>query len=305
MDQPKIERMLRLMMALTSNRRYSIADLADKLEMSQRTIYRYLDTFREAGFVIKKTGDIFRIDKSSPYFKEISELVHFTDEEAYILKKAIESIDENNLLKQNLKKKLYSVYDFKFIADVVVHPKDKENVHLIIEAIEQKKQLVLENYHSAHSGSVKNRIVEPFAFTTNYVQLWAFEEESRANKLFKVSRITGTKLLESDWRHEPLHQRGFMDIFRISGEKKMPIVLKLNMRAANLLKEEYPLAEEQMEKIDDNYWLLKTEVSGLEGVGRFILGLFDDIEIIESKKLKQYISDKTLNMRRKTLSEKK
>lgn len=186
MDQPKIERMLRLMMLLTSNRNYSIEDMSDKLNMSQRTVYRYLDTFREAGFVIKKTNDIFRIDKSSPYFKEISELVHFTDEEAYILKKAIESIDENNLLKQNLKKKLYAVYDFKIIADVVVHTKDKDNVHNIIEAIEQKKQLVLHDYHSANSNSIRNRIVEPFAFTTNYIQLWAFEIESQSNKLFKV-----------------------------------------------------------------------------------------------------------------------
>ena len=46
MDQPKIERVLRLMMMLTSNNRYTIEELGEKLETSPRTIYRYLDTLR-------------------------------------------------------------------------------------------------------------------------------------------------------------------------------------------------------------------------------------------------------------------
>jgi len=56
--------------------------------------------------VIKRRDGCIRLDKSSPYFKEISELIHFTEEEAYILKSAIESIDENNILKQNLEEKV-------------------------------------------------------------------------------------------------------------------------------------------------------------------------------------------------------
>ena len=109
MDQPKLERLLRLMKLLTANNTHSVEEIADKLSISPRSVYRYIDTFREAGFVVKKSGNCIKLDKSSPYFKDISELIHFTEEEAYILKSAIESIDENNVLKQNLKKKLYTV----------------------------------------------------------------------------------------------------------------------------------------------------------------------------------------------------
>ncbi|MEA4810811.1 helix-turn-helix transcriptional regulator, partial [Macellibacteroides fermentans] len=165
MDQPKIERMLRLLKLLTANNRYTISDLANRLQTSDRTIYRYIDSFREAGFVIKKQGDITRIDKSSPYFKDISQLVHFTEEEAYILKSAIENIDENNLLKQNLKRKLYSVYNYKILAETVVKGKNAENVNHLIDAMENEQQVVLENYSSANSKNVRNRIVEPFGFT--------------------------------------------------------------------------------------------------------------------------------------------
>jgi predicted DNA-binding transcriptional regulator YafY len=115
MDQPKLERLLRLMKMLTANSYLTVEDIAEKLSISTRSVYRYIDNFREAGFVIKKQNNCIRLDKSSPYFKDISELIHFTEEEAYILKSAIESIDENNLLKQNLKKKLYTVYNYKIL----------------------------------------------------------------------------------------------------------------------------------------------------------------------------------------------
>jgi len=292
MDQPKIERLLTLMKLLTGNLHYSVSDLSKKLDMSVRTIYRYIDTFREAGFIVKKQGEIFRLDKSSPYFKDISQLIHFTDEEAYILKSAIESIDESNILKQNLKKKLYTVYDYKILAETVVHKKDAKNVNLIIEAIENKQQIVLCNYSSAHSNTVRNRLVEPFAFTTNYIQMWAFDVEEKKNKQFKIKRIESIELLPQTWQYADKHEAGFMDIFRISSFEQYPVKLKMNLRATHLLLEEYPLSEKYLKKTSENEWMLETTVCGFEGVGRFMMGLLPDIEVVESEKLKQFIREK-------------
>ncbi|NLI99718.1 MAG: HTH domain-containing protein [Bacteroidales bacterium] len=86
MDQPKIERLLRLIKMLTANPSLTVDETAERLSISPRTVYRYIDTFRQAGFVVKKVNGFIKLDKSSPYFKEISELIHFTEEEAYILK---------------------------------------------------------------------------------------------------------------------------------------------------------------------------------------------------------------------------
>ena len=57
MDQPKIERMLRLLALLSGNIEYTVDELAGKLEMSQRTIYRYIDTFKAAGFSVETVRD--------------------------------------------------------------------------------------------------------------------------------------------------------------------------------------------------------------------------------------------------------
>lgn len=294
MDQPKIERLLRLMKMLTANSRYSVEDLSNKLDMSVRTIYRYVDTFREAGFVVKKINGFIRLDKKSAYFKDISELIHFTDEEAYILKSAIESIDETNLIKQNLKAKLYSVYDYKVLADCVVKNSNAKNVNTLIEAIEEKKQVVLHNYTSAHSKKVSNRMIEPFSFTTNYIQLWAYEPQSpastaNANKLFKLSRIESVEIIDKPWEHEPQHNKGFMDLFRITGYNKLPVKIRLGMRAASLLTEEFPLAEKELTKVSPDSWILDTQVCSYEGIGRFVLGLLDDVEVLESDDFKSFL----------------
>ena len=42
MDQPKLERLLRLMKLLTANTTYNVDQLAERLQMSRRTIYRYI-----------------------------------------------------------------------------------------------------------------------------------------------------------------------------------------------------------------------------------------------------------------------
>ena len=296
MDQPKIERLLRLMMMLTANK-YTIEQLSNKLDMSPRTIYRYIDTFRNAGFLIKKNSDgRFRLDRESKYFKDISELVHFTEEEAYILKNAIESIDENNILKQNLKSKLYSVYNYKMIADCVVKGSNAKNVNSLVDAIELRQQVILKDYTSANSKTTTDRLVEPIGFTTNYIQLWAYEISSGETKTFKVSRIGGVEILEKEWEYESQHKKGYIDIFRMHGFNKFNVKLKLGVKAASLLKEEFPLAEKHLVEHTDNndsrYYILDLDVCSYEGVGRFVLGLLDDIEVIGSEEFKIFLKQR-------------
>ncbi|HLP05711.1 MAG TPA: WYL domain-containing protein [Paludibacter sp.] len=299
MDQPKLERLLRLMKMLTANNSLTVDEIADKLNISSRSVYRYVDTFRDAGFVIKKTNNCPKLDKSSPYFKDISELIHFTEEEAFILKSAIENIDETNLLKQNLKKKLYTVYDYNILAETIVSGKNGRNVGQLVQAIENKKRVVLKNYSSAHGNDIRDREVEAYAFTTNYVQVWCYCPEENKNKLFKISRIGSVEILPEAWQHEPNHQSGYIDVFRMNSDETMPVKLKLGLRAANLLTEEFPLASKYLNKLSDNEWIFESEVCSYDGVGRFVMGLLDDIEIIETPELQEHIASHLKNIQNK------
>jgi len=299
MDQPKLERLLRLMKLLTVNNSFSVDEIAAKLAISQRSVYRYIDTFREAGFVIKKVDNYIKLDKTSPYFKDISQLIHFTDEEAFILKSAIESLDENNLLKQNLKKKLYTVYNYNILAETIVSGKNGRNVQQLVEAIENKRPVILRNYSSAHGNDIRDRHVEAYAFTTNYVQVWCYCPDEETNKLFKISRIGSVDILPENWLFEENHKAGIMDIFRMNSRDIKHVKLKLGLRSANLLMEEFPLSIKHLKKLPDNEWLLDTEVCSYYGVGRFVMGLLEDIEIIDSPEFLSYIQERIKNFQNK------
>lgn len=289
MDQPKIERMLRLMKMMAGNRNYTIDELAEKLGTSYRSIYRYIDTFKDCGFVVNKVrSNVYKLGKLPKSYVELKNLIYFSEEEAYVVNGLINSLDATNMLKANLKKKLSAVYDSTSIVKYVQKSEVAEHIEQLGEAIRTKKKVILKAYESAHSQEVADRFIEPFELTTNCIDVWGFDLEKQENRVFKISRIGKVCLLQDSWSNEESHQTSKTDCFRISGFSQTPIKLELSLMAKNLLIEEYPLAEIDLRHEDDR-WILETNVSGMEGVGRFVIGLASDVRVIDSPELKAYI----------------
>lgn len=136
---------------------------------------------------------------------------------------------------------------------------------------------------------ISDRFIEPFEFTTNGIDVWGYDIEKQENRVFKISRIDRVSILEDDWTNESKHQKSKTDCFRISGFTQTPVRLELSMMAKNLLLEEFPLAEKDL-KLVDYRWILDTMVSGMEGIGRFVIGLASEVKIIDSPELEEYIT---------------
>ena len=66
------------------------------------------------------------------------------------------------------------------------------------------------------------------------------------------------------------------------GFEQMPVKLRLGVMAHNLLIEEYPLSERDLTQEDETHWLLDTMVCNYAGIGRFVMGLAEDIEVVDS-----------------------
>jgi predicted DNA-binding transcriptional regulator YafY len=294
-DQPKSSRLLRLIVLLLGPRNYSIEELARQLETTERTIYRYIDTFRSQGFLIQREGSYFKIDKNGPNWKQISDLLHFTPEESWILNNAILMLDDDVMIKQNLAAKLYSIYQLKSIPYPVIRKEQSEKISGLIKAVENTETVWLRNYSSAHSNRVSDRKAEPFEFTLNYGFIWCYEHESGKNKLFKTARIGKVEPTGEQWQFEPYHRSEPTDMFRITGKETVNVKLKLSLRAASLLCEEYPLAEKAVSPAADGHSHFEGDVYSFEGIGRFILGLPDDVEVLGPDSLKLYLNKKIRN----------
>ena len=289
MEQPKIERLLRLMKMMSGNTNFTVDELAERLGISYRSIYRYIDTFKESGFVVEKLhSNVYKLGKMPKSYVDLKRLIYFSEEEAYIINSLINSLDNTNALKTNLLKKLSAVYNSTSIANYTCNKESALSIESLGEAIKDRKKVILKNYESGNSHKVSDRLVEPFEFTTNMIDVWCYDLEKKENKVFKISRIGEVRVLEEEWSEEEAHRKSITDCFRMSGFEQTPVKLEMGIMAKNLLLEEYPLAEKELKKEGDR-WILETMVSDMAGVGRFVIGLAHDIKVIDSPELVEYI----------------
>ena len=165
-------------------------------------------------------------------------------------------------------------------------------VKSLMAAIRDKRCAILHKYSSSSSGEVKNRNVEPFLLTAKNTMVWCYDLDNKENRIFRIDRCEGVEVKSDVWSNEKLHKAGNSDIFHMSGKAPMHIVLSMTLMAKNLLVEEFP---DSMNCLSQDKktgcWLLETDVFALQGVGRFYLGLADEIEIIEGAELKKYAQE--------------
>ena len=297
MDQPKIERVLRLMTLMSGSVEYTVDELADRLDTSYRSIYCYIDTFKSCGFAVEKVhGNVYRIAKMSPRYPDLDKLVYFSEEEAALVNHLIDRLDPTNALKAGLKGKLAAIYASTSIADFIDKRSNAANVEALSRAVREKKAVRLVRYESGHSGKIRDRRVEPFGFTTNFIDIQAFDLEDGRNKIFKISRMEEVEVLEDvPWAHEAEHERLGMDVFRMAGREEFRVRLRLTMKAKNLLVEEYPLAERDLTEDGGGHWILDTGICAVAGVGRFVSGLAGEVEILDGEPLRAYLRDYSQN----------
>ena len=289
MDHGRILRLLNLMKLLSSNVDYTIRELMDRLAISRRSIFRYLDTLRIAGFAVAKKGtNIHKLLSMPKEGINLSNLIHFSEEEAYLLHNLIGALTSDCQVAINLENKLAALFDATSVTEIIGNKITGENIMRLRQAIDEKKQVTLVRYESGNTMSISDRLVEPIKFSSNYRDVYAYEVSTGVTKVFKISRIGLVDVSLADWQHEDKHEKIETDCFRMAGKEDIPVTLKMTLKAKNLLIEEYPLASKYI-SYDGKDWWFKGNVKDLAGVGRFTLGLADQITVTDTPVLNDYI----------------
>jgi proteasome accessory factor C len=290
MDQRKMQRLLRLLMMLSGKRWYSLHEIMELLESSGRTVYRYLETFESAGFVLEKNNGSYRLQKDTTNSRSLQNLMHFSEEEVLNLYETLALIEGTSSVKEQLIRKLNVLYDYEALKQLE-QSDDLTKIQILSEAMRNKKQVRLKSYRSSNSDKITDRIVEPFDYMPDYRSVWCYEIESKSCKQFKLARISEIELINRDWENEPLHTIRFTDAFRISSAKAIDYIeAKLSLKGYNLLVEEFPLSREYVEEENGSY-RLKIPIAGYQGIGRFVMGLPGEIEILSSERFKEFLRE--------------
>ncbi len=252
----------------------SIKRIANSLEISERSTYRYLELLSDAGFNIQK-------DSTNKYWIEGDKLPTFTKEEIDLINKSISSNSNKNPLVKSIRLKLSNMGEVNQFSSFIVENHRSKVVSIINESIDLKQQVILIKYQSASSETVSNRLVEPISFSNNYESFSAFELESQTIKSFKVERIGSVELLNYKFEFEQLHEDVDRDIVGFNGaSKSYDIKLELSMRAMLWLKDDYPNSSDYISQISEDKWILMTKVYSMEPVHRLIRSMPNEILLI-------------------------
>lgn len=297
-EKDKFDRQLRMMVLLAANNRMSVDDISQALGTSRRSIYRYLDAFIDMGFKVDKHGAKYSIDPASPFFLNITRNIHFTQDEARAILRVINSVADNSPEICNLRDRLSHLYETPRLVVRGAGHQLARNVSVIYRAIRMKRVVMFRNYTMPGGKMLATRIVEPYQLMEDDTELRCYDIDAGMNRTLIIGRTQKVEMIDMLWTNESRHVRCHTDLFGRSGEEQITVNVRLSPRATNVLVREYPSAEKFLSLRDDGSHVLHTTVADFKGIGRFVLGMAGEAEVLAPQELKDYLAARAADLLR-------
>ncbi|MED0932132.1 YafY family protein [Bacillus mobilis] len=302
----KLERLLSIIILLLNRRMVQAKELADRFEVSIRTIYRDIDAINAAGIpIVTYQGINGGIGLSEGYRLDRNIL---TNDELAAIVTALRSISTSYDREQHqrLVEKIHSIilpsYEEEF--------QNKTNRVLIdyspwdgIEYLRPKLKLldealdscVLVNFtYSNAEGEVSKRIVEPHVLILKgrewYLQAYCIEKE--AFRLFKLKRMKELVINRERTfiRRDSTTQEHVKSESQSKPSNVPEVVLRFKGEARHLAEEWFGI--EALLPVEDGGWLIKKAYPENEWLYSFILSLGHHVEVLEPKHLRGIIANR-------------
>lgn len=280
MRNSSLTRDLDLLLLLADAHDHTVDDICEQLDISRRTLYYYMESFRRAGFDLFKRNGCYHLDQRSPFLRKLLSLLQFTEDEAVLMRRLLDKTTGNDAVVSSLRYKLERFYDFNILNDVEMRERASRIVNTLYEAIKARQLVKIVGYSSPHSKTVSDRVVEPYLFMNNNNDIRCYELLSDSCKTFRISRMKDVVMLNLSWGNEDKHRQMYTDIFMFSGEEQMPVAVRMGQLAHSVFLEEHPQGRQYIQQEDDSHWMLNMPVCDYRGISRFVLGLYEDVEVL-------------------------
>lgn len=296
MRREKFKSQLYLLQLLTGNCSLSAQQISDLTGFSIRNIYYYLSELKECGFLVQESGGILKVLRRSPFLKKMAERISFTDDEAAFIGSLVKEKKTESPLKESIEDKLSRFHNLRFQPKEKFGDKAQRCLDLMKEAISLRRQAIIVDYNSPNSNTISSRRVEPYMMVADQQAVLAWELTTKTNKTFKIKRMGDVLVSPVEWQEEDSHCRLFTDIFMFTAPYTETVTLSLGKLAYNVLKEEYPESLAHITREEGENPVLRLPVCSYKGIGRFVLGLFQDIEVLGNDGFKDYLRTRATEM---------
>lgn len=285
-------RLFEIVYMLMQKRKVTAKELADKFEVSTRTIYRDIEILSRANIPVYSTkgkeGGIGLLDE-------------------YVLNKTILSENEQNQILfalQGMKKiakqdekdilgKLSTLFN-KEINDWIridFSNWSKDNIQEkrfeIIKYAILNKQLIEFIYYNSN-GEKSKRIVEPLQiwFKDKSWYLISYCRNKQDYRIFKIARIKEMKILEEHFERE-LPKEKEEEKYKF---KSILLELEISKKMAYRVYDDFET--EEISKKEDESFIVKVEYPDNDWVYGYILSFGEDIKVLSPERVKKIIKNK-------------
>jgi predicted DNA-binding transcriptional regulator YafY len=299
----RIDRLLGITVLLLNRDRITARELAERFEVSVRTVYRDLETIHTAGIpVVSHAGnqggygilDTFRIDRQVLTFGDVVSLVSTLRAvnnalENRELDAAVEKIA--NLLPRRGEDALSRVSE-RLIIDILplgYTKKQKDrlaDVHLAVS-----EQRLIRFAYCNNRGENTVRTVEPMTlvFKGGVWYLFAFCRLKSAFRLFRLSRMSLPEALDETFERR---EESFRDIFASETAVPNRVDLKLRFSPEVRVRVEDFFDPDQIRKDESGRLLVDVIFPEDEWVYAFLLGFGEHLEVLEPDRIRGLLAEK-------------
>jgi predicted DNA-binding transcriptional regulator YafY len=309
----RIDRISSILIQLQSRKVIRAQDIADRFQISLRTVYRDINTLVLAGIpIIGEAGvgyslaDGFRLppimfttDEAAAFLTAEKLVEKLTDKitnnnyqtALYKIKATLKSIDKEYLcdIEENI-----AVLENKYLPK---HHEDDQHLQEILKNVRNKTVIDI-SYFANHDQAESNRSVEPVGifFAGSHWHLIAFCQLRNDYRNFRIDRIKQLKSTTRPYLKKHPSLQTYLKAITNDDKEVHHVVLRLNKSQMKCLGEQKYYMGYVSEKIIKDEIEVTFLTSSLEGFARWYMMMGDKSTIILPKSLKDMVHSITTNL---------
>lgn len=311
----RFDRVTSILIQLQTRKIVRAKDIADRFNVSLRTVYRDIQTLAEAGVPIGSEAGVgyFLADgyKLPPVMFTKEEVTAFLTAEKFIEKFTDNSIDHNfksgmmkirAILKSAEKEMLENIEENIEVLRRRPHSEksDKSSyMQMLIESISERRSLNI-RYHTFYSNEIKDRNIEPIGvfFSSGYWHTIAYCELRKDYRDFRLDRILN--IIKTDKTFRKTHPSIKEYLGKVSKEQNLTtIVIRVDKDIAQFLTEQKYYNGFVNEEPIGNKLQMTFLSSSTEYFIRWFLMFADRAEIVSPNSLKTMLKEKLSEIKKR------